>query len=61
MVGALEQQNLDAETFLRAPRYVMESTLQHIREEYGSVNNYLDSIGFDAGWRAKLKDALTSH
>jgi protein-tyrosine phosphatase len=28
MVGALEQHDLDADTFLRAPRSVMESTLQ---------------------------------
>jgi protein tyrosine/serine phosphatase len=28
MVGALQQHDLDADTFLRAPRSVMESTLQ---------------------------------
>lgn len=58
MVGALEQQNLDAETFLRAPRHVMEQTLKELRESYGTVEQYLDSIGFDAAWRAKLKHAL---
>ncbi|CAM9735002.1 unnamed protein product [Ascophyllum nodosum] len=58
MVGALAQEDLDPDIFLGAPRYVMEHILRFIRERYGSVEGYLDSIGFDAGWRQRLRDAL---
>ncbi|CAM9494741.1 unnamed protein product [Choristocarpus tenellus] len=58
MVGALAQRDLDPERFLCAPRHVMEDTLYLLRERHGSVNNYLDSIGFDEGWRQRLRDAL---
>ena len=47
MVGALSQRNLDAKTFLGAPPQVMRETLVNIRNDYGSVEGYLDWIGFD--------------
>ena len=28
--------------------------------KYGSIDNYLDSIGFDADWRERLRGALLS-
>ena len=59
MVGALSQRNLDAKTFLGAPPQVMRETLVNIRSDYGSVEGYLDWIGFDRKSQQKLIDALT--
>jgi protein tyrosine/serine phosphatase len=59
MVGALSQRNLDAKTFLGAPPHVMEDTLRNIRREYGSVEEYLDFIGFGKDSRERLIRALT--
>uniref|UniRef100_A0A7S2VXM8 Tyrosine specific protein phosphatases domain-containing protein n=1 Tax=Eucampia antarctica TaxID=49252 RepID=A0A7S2VXM8_9STRA len=58
MVGALSQRNLDAKTFLGAPPHVMRDTLVSIRKNYGSIEGYLDFIGFDEEQREKLKKAL---
>mmetsp|Transcript_43939 Transcript_43939/g.133842 ORF Transcript_43939/g.133842 Transcript_43939/m.133842 type:complete len:447 (-) Transcript_43939:382-1722(-) len=58
MVGALSQRNLDAKTFLGAPPEVMRDTLEAIRDNYGSVEGYLDWIGFDEGCRERLRRAL---
>ena len=52
------QNNLDPEKFLRAPRSVIEHTLAYIEKKYGSINDYLDSIGVDAEKRARLQAAL---
>eukprot|EP00903_Cladosiphon_okamuranus_P008461 g8129.t1 len=60
MVGALSQQDLDPDTFLGAPPHVMEEVLRFIRVKYGSIDDYLDSIGFDAEWRARLRSALVT-
>lgn len=59
MVGALSQRSLDAKTFLGAPPQVMEDTLNNIRNTYGSVEAYLDFIGFDEESRKRLVDVLT--
>jgi hypothetical protein len=59
MVGALSQRNLDAKTFLGAPPHVMEDTLRNIRRDYGSVEEYLDYIGFGKDSRERLIRALT--
>lgn len=59
MVGALSQRNLDAKTFLGAPPQVMKDTLANIRRDYGSVEKYLDYIGFDEESRQRLIRALT--
>ena len=59
MVGALSQRSLDAKTFLGAPPHVMEDTLKNIRRDYGSVEKYLDFIGFDDKSRQRLIYALT--
>lgn len=58
MVGALSQRNLDAKTFLGAPPNVMKETLQNINEKWGSVEGYLDWIGFGEEDRKQLQDAL---
>ncbi|KAL7575931.1 hypothetical protein ACA910_000729 [Epithemia clementina (nom. ined.)] len=57
MVGALSQRSLDPKTFLGAPSYVMEDTLDALEEAYGSVEEYLTSIGFGPEQQQKLKDA----
>ena len=58
MVGALSQRNLDAKTFLTAPPEVMQQTLDTLRKNYGSIEGYLDEIGFDESDRLRLIDAL---
>lgn len=58
MVGALSQRNLDAKTFLGAPPEVMRDTLANIRSTYGSMEAYLDDIGFTEEDRKQLKAAL---
>lgn len=60
MVGALSQRNLNPKTFLGAPPKVMEETLISIKDNYGSVEGYLDWIGFGQEQREKLKAALLS-
>eukprot|EP00594_Rhizosolenia_setigera_P014841 CAMPEP_0178961570 /NCGR_PEP_ID=MMETSP0789-20121207/13790_1 /TAXON_ID=3005 /ORGANISM="Rhizosolenia setigera, Strain CCMP 1694" /LENGTH=455 /DNA_ID=CAMNT_0020645439 /DNA_START=62 /DNA_END=1429 /DNA_ORIENTATION=+ len=60
MVGALSQRNLDPKTFLGAPPQVMRDTLKNIKEQYGSVEGYLDWIGFGEEKREKLKKVLTA-
>mmetsp|Transcript_16878 Transcript_16878/g.25532 ORF Transcript_16878/g.25532 Transcript_16878/m.25532 type:complete len:417 (+) Transcript_16878:151-1401(+) len=59
MVGALSQRNLNPKTFLGAPPQVMRDTLESIREEYGSVEEYMTWIGFGPEKQEKLKRALT--
>jgi len=58
MVGALNQRNLDPKAFLGAPPHVMKDTLANIKNTYGSVEGYLDYIGFGEDERKKLRDAL---
>ncbi len=58
MVGALSQRNLDAKTFLGAPPEVMRDTLIKIRSTYGSMEAYLDKIGFNEEDRKELRSAL---
>lgn len=58
MVGALSQRSLDPKTFLCAPPKVMKDTLQNIKEKYGGVEGYLDSIGFTSQDRDQLRSAL---
>ena len=58
MVGALSQRSLDAKTFLGAPPDVMRDTLTNIKKTWGSVEGYLDWIGFDENDRSQLKAAI---
>lgn len=55
------QNNLDPEKFLRAPGTVIEHTMRYIEARYGSVEAYLDSIGFTAEKREELRMALTGN
>ncbi|GMI21826.1 hypothetical protein TeGR_g10218 [Tetraparma gracilis] len=58
MVGALKQRDLDPDVFLKAPPEVMRQTLREIGEHYGSVEAYLDFIGFGEEDRQRLRKAL---
>lgn len=58
MVGALKQRDLNPDVFLGAPAEVMAETLATIRESYGSVEGYLDFIGFNEADRERLKEVL---
>lgn len=58
MVGALQQQQLDPERFLRAPRSVMDATMDLLIKEYGGAEAYMDKIGFGPEDRARLRHAL---
>ena len=49
---------IDRRFFSGAPRQVMLDTLVWIRERYGSVESYLEGMGFDSSWRARLVAAL---
>lgn len=59
MVGALSQRNLNPKTFLGAPPQVMRDTLEAIREDYGSVEGYMEWLGFGPEKQEKLRKALT--
>ena len=36
----------------------MGATLTRLEERFGSLDAYLDWIGFDAGWRARLAETF---
>jgi len=46
------------EDFLRAPREVMEEVLEFIDKTYGSIENYLNKIGFHEEYRKKLREIM---
>lgn len=58
MVGALQQEQLDPERFLRAPRSVMEKTILLLKQDYGGAEAYLERIGFGPEQVVKLRQAL---
>ncbi len=45
---------LTPEVWGAAPKLVMFQLLDFIDEQYGSVSNYLVSIGFDESWQSSL-------
>ena len=59
-IPAIQANSLRHDEFSRAPAEVMKMTLQYIRAKFGSIDNYLDDIGFDITWRARLKGAICS-
>lgn len=44
--------------FTRTPRQVMVLTFDHLRKKYGSIEGYLDAIGYDESWRKKLHQVV---
>lgn len=58
MVASLKQVDVDPDTFLRAKPEVMHHTINYIRKNFGSIDNFLDNYGFDEEWRNKLRNNL---
>ena len=58
MVGALQQRHLDAQRFLDAPPQVMKDTLIAIKDQFGSIEDYCEWIGFTAEQQQKLRRAI---
>jgi Tyrosine phosphatase family len=52
---------IDRRFFSGAPRQVMQDTLAWIRDRHGSVEGYLEDMGFDFSWRARLVAALVQN
>ena len=50
--------NIDYSRFYGSPKAVMEGVLAYVKTNHGSVDGYLDSIGFDASDREALRAAL---
>jgi hypothetical protein len=50
--------DLDIEHFTSAPPEVVDKTFAFIKKKWGTLENYLDSIGFTAEWRRAMKSAL---
>ena len=46
------------EAFLQSPPQVLRETLTYLKSRYGSINGYLDHIGFGSGDRDALRLAL---
>jgi Tyrosine phosphatase family len=49
---------IDRRFFSGAPRQVMLDTLAWLRARHGSIEGYLDDMGFDSSWRARLVAVL---
>lgn len=49
---------VDPKIMSGANKQGLDGALSHLRAKYGSVENYLDEIGFDASWRERLKRVL---
>lgn len=49
---------IDKQFFAGAPPHVMRDTLQWLRDEYGSVDTYLNAIGFDASWQQRFVNSV---
>ena len=52
------RRDLDPDVFLDAPAQVMRETLEGIRDIYGSVEEYMEWIGFNEEDRLRLRAAL---
>ena len=48
---------VDLSCYATANGSIMEGTLAYIRTKYGSIDSYLDSIGFDQSWRQRFTEA----
>lgn len=46
------------ESFASARKETMEKVLEHLQKTYGTVSNYLESIGFSVEDQARLKKAM---
>eukprot|EP00978_Attheya_sp_CCMP212_P004570 scaffold9981_cov51-Attheya_sp.AAC.1 len=57
-LGNQTRGKLDRRAFSGAPREVMISTMALIRSKWGSVSEYLDSIGFDTSWQERYTKCI---
>jgi len=58
MVVAMKQVDVDPTIFLRADPAVMRATMLYLRTKFGSIDSFLDTYGFDAIWRNKLRESV---
>ena len=49
---------LDRKRFQGAKAETMRGIIKHILGKYGSIEGYLDGIGFDVSWREELRRAV---
>lgn len=49
---------LDRRVFSGAPKEACVGALEFIRRQYGSVDGYLDALGFDESWRQRFRAAV---
>jgi hypothetical protein len=54
----VEKGKLNKSFFSGSPKAAMMSTLAFIRDKYGSIDSYLDFIGFDASWRQRFQNVM---
>ena len=57
-VASLSQHDLDPDIFLRAKAPVIMETLEFMREKFGSVEEFLDTYGFNEDWRTRLRNNI---
>jgi protein tyrosine/serine phosphatase len=62
-LGGLEKlrdvQGMNQELFASAPPEAMRTTLDYITQRWGGLDQYMDSIGFNADYRRRLAKALS--
>jgi hypothetical protein len=51
---------IDPDIMSGANKEGMEGALFHLRSTYGSVDNYLEDIGFDDSWRVRLQQVMVN-
>jgi len=50
---------VNTKAFAEATPAIMQETIKYIGNHYGSVAQYLDSIGFDCDWQMRFKSAVS--
>ena len=58
-IAQKQKGRLSREIFSGAPKEAMIQTLAFIRKRYGSVDGYLNHIGFDEDWRSRFVSAAS--
>lgn len=48
---------VDVAEFARSRKESMQATVEYVQSSYGSVSQYLDSIGFDSEWQSRFRNA----
>lgn len=49
---------LNKQLFSRTPKKAMVATINYLNTRYGSIEGYLNNIGFDKSWRERLSPLL---